>query len=36
MWQSVTANGQDAAFRLVMIMGMVLIYLVQLDDEKQV
>lgn len=36
MWQSVTANGQDAAFRLVMIMGMVLIYLVQPDDEKQV
>ncbi len=34
MWQSQTANGQDAAFRLVVILNVVLIYLVQNDDDK--
>lgn len=34
MWQSQTANGQDAAFRLVVILSVILIYLVQNDDNK--
>lgn len=34
MWQSESANGQEAAFRLVVILGIVLIYLVQPDGEK--
>lgn len=34
MWQSEVANGQQAAFRLVMIIGITLIYLVQVDEEK--
>lgn len=34
MWQSETANGQQAAFRLVTIMGITLIYLNQTDEEK--
>lgn len=34
MWQSEVANGQQAAFRLVMIIGVVLIYLTQTDEEK--
>ena len=34
MWQSETANGQQAAFRLVMIIGITLIYLTQADEEK--
>ena len=34
MWQSETANGQQAAFRLVTIMGIVLVYLVQIDKEN--
>ena len=33
MWQSETANGQQAAFRLVMIIGITLIYLTQADEE---
>lgn len=32
MWQSEVANGQQAAFRLVVIMGIVLIYLTQTDE----
>lgn len=34
MWQSETANGQQAAFRLVTIIGIALIYLTQTDAEK--
>ena len=34
MWQSETANGQQAAFRLVTIIGITLIYLTQTDEEK--
>jgi len=36
MWQSETANGQQAAFRLIAIIGITLIYLVQPDDGKHV
>ncbi|QOJ20630.1 MAG: DUF2165 domain-containing protein [Gammaproteobacteria bacterium] len=34
MWQSEVANGQQAAFRLVMIIAVILIHLVQADEEK--
>lgn len=34
MWQSEVANGQQAAFRLVTIIGIVLIYLIQPDHEQ--
>lgn len=34
MWQSETANAQQAAFRLVMIIAATLIYLVQIDEER--
>lgn len=34
MWQSEIANGQQAAFRLVMIIGVVLVYLTRTDEEK--
>ena len=34
MWQSETANGQQAAFRLVTIIGIALIYLTQTDAKK--
>lgn len=34
MWQSETANGQQAAFRLVMIIMATLIYLAQSDEER--
>ena len=34
MWQSEVANGQQAAFRLVMIIGIVLVYLIQTDEES--
>ena len=34
MWQSEAANGQQAAFRLVVIIGIILIYLSQIDEEK--
>jgi len=34
MWQSEVANGQHAAFRLVMIIGIILLYLIQADEEK--
>jgi predicted small integral membrane protein len=33
MWQSPTWNGQEAAFRFVASIGIVLIYLTQKDDE---
>jgi predicted small integral membrane protein len=33
MWQSETWNGQEAAFRLVVILGVVLVYLVHPDDK---
>lgn len=33
MWQSKTWNGQQAAFRLVVIIGITLVYLVQPDGE---
>lgn len=33
MWQSETWNGQEAAFRLVVILGIVLLYLVQPDGD---
>lgn len=33
MWQSETWNGQEAAFRLVAILGIVLLYVVQPDRE---
>lgn len=36
MWQSEVANGQQAAFRLVMIMSVALIYLTQQDDDRHV
>lgn len=36
MWQSEIANGQQAAFRLVMIMIAALIYLSQHDDDQHV
>lgn len=34
MWQSEVTNGQQAAFRLVMIIGIILLYLIQPDEEK--
>jgi predicted small integral membrane protein len=33
MWQSKTWNGQEAAFRMFAIVGIVLILLVMKDDE---
>ena len=36
MWQSETWNGQEAAFRLVVIIGIVLLYLIQPDGESDV
>lgn len=35
MWQSNVANGQEAAFRLVVIISLMLIHLTQTDTEKQ-
>lgn len=35
MWQSEAANAQQAAFRLVVIIGITLIYLIHADVEKQ-
>jgi len=35
MWQSKTWNGQDAAFRMFTILGIVLLLLVQPDSEEQ-
>ncbi|SER04199.1 Predicted small integral membrane protein [Nitrosomonas sp. Nm51] len=34
MWQSQVASGQQAAFRLVMILSVILIYLVLPDEER--
>ena len=34
MWQSKTWNGQEAAFRLVVILGIVLLYLIQPDGQS--
>ncbi len=34
MWQSDVANGQQAAFRLVVIIGILLIYLVHPDEDR--
>ncbi|OQW41276.1 MAG: hypothetical protein A4S08_02815 [Proteobacteria bacterium SG_bin4] len=36
MWQSEVANGQQAAFRFVMIIAVTLVYLIQIDDERHV
>ena len=33
MWQSTTWNGQQAAFRLVAILGIILVYLVMPDND---
>jgi predicted small integral membrane protein len=33
MWQSPNWNGQEAAFRFVACIGIVLVYLAQKDDE---
>ena len=35
MWQSEKWNGQDSAFRLVVIIGIVLLYLIQPDGESE-
>jgi predicted small integral membrane protein len=34
MWQSKTWNGQDAAFRLVVILGVVLLYVAMPEPEN--
>ncbi len=34
MWQSKKWNGQEAAFRLIVIIGIVLLYLIQPDGES--
>jgi predicted small integral membrane protein len=36
MWQSDVANAQQAAFRLVVIIAIVLIFLVQPDEDRHV
>lgn len=36
MWQSEVANAQQAAFRLVVIIAIILFYLTQPDDEKHI
>jgi predicted small integral membrane protein len=35
MWQSKNWNGQDAAFRMFTVVGIVLLFLVQPDVEEQ-
>ena len=35
MWQSKNWNGQDAAFRMFTVIGIVLLFLVQQDVEEQ-
>ena len=35
MWQSKTWNGQDAAFRMFAVVGIILLLLVQRDEEAQ-
>jgi predicted small integral membrane protein len=34
MWQSKTWNGQEAAFRMFTVVGIVLLLVVQRDSEK--
>jgi predicted small integral membrane protein len=36
MWQSHTWNGQEAAFRMFVVMGIVLLVMIQPDREEQV
>jgi predicted small integral membrane protein len=36
MWQSHTWNGQEAAFRMFVVVGMVLLIMLQPDREEQV
>lgn len=36
MWQSEAANAQQAAFRLVVIIAIVLIHLIQIDEEGHI
>jgi predicted small integral membrane protein len=33
MWQSATWNGQEAAFRMFCVLGLVLLYMVMPDGE---
>jgi predicted small integral membrane protein len=35
MWQSHTWNGQDAAFRMFTVVGLVLLLLIQPETEAQ-
>ncbi|MCX7204807.1 MAG: DUF2165 domain-containing protein [Proteobacteria bacterium] len=35
MWQSTIWNGQEAAFRVVVIIGFTLLYLVKVDEDQQ-
>jgi len=35
MWQSKNWNGQDAAFRMFAVIGIVLVILMQADTEEQ-
>jgi len=35
MWQSKTWNGQDAAFRMFTVIGIILLFVVQLEPEAQ-
>ncbi|NHQ88668.1 DUF2165 domain-containing protein [Iodobacter sp. HSC-16F04] len=35
MWQSTIWNGQEAAFRVVVIIGFTLLYLVKADEDQQ-
>jgi predicted small integral membrane protein len=35
MWQSNTWNGQEAAFRLVVVLGIVLLYVVGPEGEHE-
>jgi predicted small integral membrane protein len=35
MWQSKSWNGQDAAFRMFTVIGLVLLFVAQPDSEEQ-
>jgi predicted small integral membrane protein len=35
MWQSHTWNGQDAAFRMFVVVGIVMLLMLQPDREEQ-
>jgi predicted small integral membrane protein len=35
MWQSKTWNGQDAAFRMFVVVGIVLLFVAQPESEGQ-